>query len=177
MFLELISSNSKQICDTCDTFLKDTCHTFSTVIKMGVWHMSHLWLYHKIHLFFVRNSCPINGRKTHLGIHSVMWWNFHLLSYEKTHTEYHPFLCLKKGRKNFIPNSSIPNSYLYSQKSHFHELNGWKTCPKGPTVVAINVFFSLEIFSEGSGSGPAKIGPALRARAKGQQKWVGPWTV
>ena len=68
------------------------------------------------------------------GIYSVMWWKFHLLSYEKTHTEYHPFLCLKKGRGKFIPNSSILNSYLYSQKSHFHELNGWKTGPMSPTV-------------------------------------------
>ena len=65
-----------------------------------------------------------------------MWWNFHLLFYEKTHTEYH-FLCLKKGGGKFIPNSSLLNSYLYSQKSHFHELNGlngWKAGPMGPTV-------------------------------------------
>ena len=80
---------------------------------------------------------PHKQMKNTLGIHSVMWWKFHLLSYEKTHTEYHPFLCLKKGRGKFIPNSSNLNSYLYSQKSHFHELNGWKTGPMSPTVVIV----------------------------------------
>ena len=69
-----------------------------------------------------------------LVFHAVMWWNFILLLYEKTHSEYHQFLCWKQGGMKFIPNSSILNSYLYSWNFHFHELNGWKTGPMGPTV-------------------------------------------
>ena len=59
----------------------------------------------------------------------------------KTCTEYYWFFMLKKSRKKFIPNSSILNSYLYSHKSHFHELNGWKSGPMGLTVVLQNFRF------------------------------------
>ena len=34
----------------------------------------------------------------------------------------------------FIPNSYPLNSYLYSQKFHFHTLNGWISDPMGCTV-------------------------------------------
>ena len=59
----------------------------------------------------------------------ILWKNTHWISF---------FFMLKKGRGKFIPNSSILNSYLYSQKSHFHELNGWKTGPMSPTVACRN---------------------------------------
>ena len=50
----------------------------------------------KIHPFFVRNLYPTNRPKTCLVFHAVMWWNFILLLYEKTHSEYHQFSCWKQ---------------------------------------------------------------------------------
>ena len=80
---------------------------------------------------------------------SEAWWKCHMtlcnensIFYlmKKAHTECHPFLCLKKGERKFIPNSFILNLYLYSQKSHFHELNGWETGPLGPTVFTYHTY-------------------------------------
>ena len=66
---------------------------------------------------------------------SIICWKFIPCKQVKKTPQNSSILHQKFISWKFISNSYLLNSYLYSWKFHFHELNGWKTSPMGPTVM------------------------------------------